>query len=101
MTFVRENYVHHLVSQIEQVHVQSSKELVLESLVIALQSLVDNNEMATEIVKSSNELKCSLQEIIKSVTGNDQYLVRNLFLYYYYYYYMLVFKYIMITVNAK
>lgn len=76
--FVELEFVQHLVSLIEQVRVQSNKEFVLEALAIALRSLVNNNEKALEILRSSN-LKDGLQEIVSSTTGNEAYLVRNVF----------------------
>lgn len=72
--FVKLEFVQHLISLIEQVRVQSDKMFVLEALTVALHSLVNNNEKALEIIKSSNELKCGLPEVIKCIKGNEAYL---------------------------
>lgn len=72
--FVELEFVQDLISLIEHVQIQSNRVFILEALVVALHSLLNNNGSALEMIKSSGTLKSSLQEIIKSVKGDEAYL---------------------------
>lgn len=75
--FVDLGYVQHLISLTESDQIRNDHE-VLEAVIVALHSLVENNERALEILKSSDKVKPRLRQIINKtywgMKGNEAYL---------------------------